>query len=123
MSFQRKLIVVALASVLPLMSAHAQSASDLQKEIAALKAQLQALQQKVEALSASAAKPEVSQQVSRIELRLDQADSDNEKSGFKGLKVNGTIEAAYKFDDMGKSHNFSASGGYADEFGMLQITK
>jgi len=52
MSFQRKLLVVALASVLPMMSAHAQSSADLKKEIEALKAQLQALTAKVESPAA-----------------------------------------------------------------------
>ena len=124
MSFQRKLIVVALASALPWASAQAQSAADLQKEISALRAQLQSLQQKVESLSAS---PEPSaamtQQVNRLELRADQAGDDAEKSGFKGLKFSGAVEAALKYDDLAKNHSFSSSAGYADELAMIQITK
>jgi hypothetical protein len=124
MSFQRKLIVVALASALPWASAQAQSAADLQKEISALRAQLQSLQQKVEALNAS---PEpsaaIAQQVNRLELRADQAGDDAEKSGFKGLKFSGTIEAAFKYDDLKREHAFGSSAGNSDEFGMLQFTK
>ncbi|WP_342617778.1 DUF3138 family protein [Rhodoferax sp. GW822-FHT02A01] len=123
MSFQRKLIVVALASAMPWMSAHAQSSADLIKEIEALKAQLQALTQKVEAMSAQPDTTALVQQVNRIEQKQDLAADDQEKSGFKGLKVNGTIEAAYKYDDLGKNHSFGSSAGYGDEYGMLQITK
>lgn len=123
MSFQRKLLVVALASVLPMMSAHAQSSADLKKEIEALKAQLQALTAKVEALSAQPDTSALVQQVNRIEQKQELAADDQEKSGFKGVKFNGVIEAAFSYDDLGKSHNFSAGSGYGDETGMIQITK
>lgn len=124
MSFQRKLIVVALACAMPWMSAQAQSAADLKKEIESLKAQLQMLTQKVESMSAQTDNTALSQQVNRIEQRLDLGDDAVEASGFKGVKVNGVIEAAYKYDTIGLSHDFSGSSGSGgDEFGMLQITK
>ena len=124
MSFQRKLIVIALASAMPWASAQAQSAADLQKEISALRAQLQSLQQKVESLNAApAASAEIAQQVNRLELRADQASDDAEKSGFKGLKFSGTVEAAFKYDDLKREHSFGASAGNLDEFGMIQFTK
>ncbi len=137
MSFERKLLVVALASVLPMASACAQSAADLQKEIAALKAQLQALQQKVEAIGAKpaaapAAPAEAAvtpQQVNRLEQRMDLADDTAEKAGFKGLKINGTIEAGAWYDSQIHSNNFGASSGSTTDdktfsgVGMLQITK
>ena len=125
MSFQRKLLVVALASVLPMMSAHAQSSADLKKEIEALKAQLQALTAKVEALSAQPDTSALVQQVNRIEQKQELAADDQEKSGFKGVKFNGVIEAALSYDDLGKSNNFSSSGGsgYGGENAMIQITK
>lgn len=130
MSFQRKLIVVALASVLPWASAQAQSAADLQKEISALKAQLQSLQQKVESLnSAPQAAAATQQQVNRLELRADQADDDAEKSGFKGLKINGTMEVGYATNNGTADHMFGAmSGSTTDDksysgAAMLQITK
>jgi hypothetical protein len=124
MSFQRKLLVVALASVLPMVSAHAQSSADLKKEIEALKAQLQVLTQKVEAMGAKSDTTPLEQQVNRIEQRLDLGDDAAEKTGFKGVKFNGVIETAFKYDTITKSNDFSASSGNGtDEFGMIQITK
>ncbi|MCF8168293.1 MAG: DUF3138 family protein [Rhodoferax sp.] len=122
MSFQRKLIVVALASVLPLATAHAQSAADLQKEIAALKAQLQALQQKVEALATAPASPAVSQQMTRMEQKQELADNAFEAAGLKGLKVSGAIEASYLYDSLGKAHTFAGGDGNGGT-GMLELTK
>jgi Putative beta-barrel porin-2, OmpL-like. bbp2 len=124
MSFQRKLIVVALACAMPWVSAQAQSVNDLKKEIEALKAQLQTLTNKVETMGSSQGdNSALVQQVSRIEQKQELASDDQEKSGFKGLKINGTIEAAFKYDDINRSHDFSSSAGYADEAAMLQFTK
>ena len=124
MNLKKKLWIVALAGVLPWAGAHAQSVADLQKEIQALRAQLQTLQQKVEAISAQPEATPLAQQVNRLEQRLDLGEDDTEKSGFKGLKINGVIEAAYKRNSIGASNEFSASAGYAvGEFGMVQITK
>ena len=133
MEFKSKLLIVALASAMPWMSVHAQTQADLQKEIAALRAQLQALQQKVEAINAkpdtSAANTAVAQQVNRLEQRLDLADDAAETTGFKGMKINGTIEAGAGYDSQIGSNNFGASSGSALDdktysgYGMVQITK
>lgn len=123
MRLQRKLIIVALASAMPWVSAQAQSAADLQKEIAALKAQLQSLQQKVDAISAAPPSTNISQQVTRLEQKMELVADEQEKSGFKGVKINGVIEASYKTNDLDRNNAFSSSGGFADEFAMLQITK
>lgn len=128
MSFQRKLIVVALASALPWASAQAQSAADLQKEISALKAQLQSLQQKVEAMNTKTDNKALEQQVNRLEQKVELADDTSEKAGFKGLKINGTLEATFKYDNSVGSNDFNATSGYTDSVnyagvGMLQITK
>jgi Protein of unknown function (DUF3138) len=125
MSFQRKLIVVALACAMPWVSAQAQSVSDLKKEIETLKAQLQMLTQKVEAMGTATDNAALVQQVNRMEQKQELAADDQEKAGFKGVKINGTIEAAFAYDDMAKSHNFGASAGsgYGGESAMLQITK
>lgn len=129
MSIQRKLIVVALAAAMPWVSAQAQSAADLQKEIASLKASLQALQQKVEAMSAKPEASTLTQQVNKLEQRLDLAEDDSEKAGFKGLKFNGTIEAGYSTNNGTADHLFGASSGSTTDdrtysgVGMLQITK
>jgi hypothetical protein len=124
MNLKKKLWIVALAGVLPWAGAHAQSVADLQKEIQALRAQLQTLQQKVEAISAQPEATPLAQQVNRLEQRLDLGEDDTEKSGFKGLKINGVIEATYKRNNIDASHEFAAGAGYgAGEFGMIQITK
>jgi len=122
MSFQRKLLVVALASAMPWMSAHAQSAADLKKEIEILKAQLQALTQKVEAMGGEAQSAVTPQQVSRLELKQDQAEADAEKSGFKGLNFKGTIEAAFVTDNLSGINTFSARDGNGGT-AMLELTK
>lgn len=123
MNFQRKILVVALACAMPWISAQAQSVSDLKQEIETLKAQLQMLTKKVEAMGTAADNAALVQQVNRIEQKQELAADDQEKAGFKGLKINGTIEAALKYDDMNKSHDFGASAGFSDESAMLQITK
>ena len=124
MNVKKKLWIVALAGVLPWAGAHAQSAAELQKEIQSLKAQLQTLQQKVEAITAQPDVTPLSQQVNRLEQRLDLGEDDTEQSGFKGLKINGVMEAAFKRNTTSASNEFSASAGYgAGEFGMIQITK
>jgi hypothetical protein len=122
MRLQRKLIIVALASAMPWVSAQAQSAADLQKEIAALKAQLQSLQQRVEAISAKSEAAVSPQQVSRIELKQDQTEADFEKSGLKGLNFKGTIEAAYLTDSLSNIHTFGARDGNGGT-AMLELTK
>ena len=74
MRFQKKLCVIAIASLFPVASALAQTSADTRKEIDALKAQLKALQEKLEALSAATgdASP-LSQQVNRLEQKMDLA--------------------------------------------------
>lgn len=98
MGFKTKLLIVAMASAMPLVSVHAQTQAELQKEIATLRAQLQALQQKVEAIGAKAetAAPSaaVAQQVNRLEQRLDLADDEAETTGFKGLTIKGQVDPA-----------------------------
>ena len=136
MSLQRKLLVIALASVMPMASVYAQSAADLQKDIAALKAQLQALQQKVDALTVPQPEAaELTQLAKKLELRADQADDTSMKSGFKDLVVKGTIQAVYQTDDLSKIHSFRSSDGNdvtagkanhlvgVGGIGMLEITK
>lgn len=133
MGFKTKLLIVAMASAMPLVSVHAQTQAELQKEIATLRAQLQALQQKVEAIGAKAetAAPSaaVAQQVNRLEQRLDLADDEAETTGFKGLKINATVETGYGFDSQVKNNTFYAgSGSTTDDrayagHGMVQFTK
>lgn len=129
MRFQKKLCVIAIASLFPVASAFAQTSADTRKEIDALKAQLKVLQEKLEALSAATgdASP-LSQQVNRLEQKMDLAENVAEASGFSGMKINGVIEAALSYNDIGRSHEVNATSGYAGTndyggFGMVQITK
>lgn len=124
MKLSRKLLVVALASALPLTSVMAQSVADLQRDIAALKAQLQALQQKVEAMVPAADGPSIAQQVTRIEQKQELAEESMAKSGLKGIKFKGVAEAAYVFDNNAGTHTFAArdgAGGAGNA--MLELTK
>ncbi|OYU43691.1 MAG: hypothetical protein CFE44_17010 [Burkholderiales bacterium PBB4] len=124
MSLPRKLLVVALASVMPMASVYAQSAADLQKDIAILKAQLQALQQKVDALTAQPAGPSVAQQITRVEQKQELADDAIEKAGLKGLKFKGVAEAAYAYDTSSGAHTFASRDGTgAGGSAMLELTK
>jgi hypothetical protein len=125
MRFQKKLCVIAVASLFPVASALAQTSADTRKEIDALKAQLQLLQEKLEALSAATGEGSpLSQQVNRLEQKIDLSQTTSEASGFSGMKINGVTEAAYKYNDFDKKHDFSAGSGYnVGEFGMVQITK
>jgi hypothetical protein len=77
-------------------------------------------------MSAQTDNAALGQQVNRIEQKLDLASDDQEKSGFKGVKFNGTIEASYRTDDMSKDHVAGATNGYTDSDAgnaMIQITK
>jgi hypothetical protein len=124
MKLNRKLLVVALASVLPWMSAYAQSPADLQKEIELLKGQLKVLSDKIEAMSAPAEPAAITQQVTRLEQKMDLAEEDAIKSGLKGLKFKGTMEIAYLNDSSSSSTGFDKSKGNGG-FGaaMLEVSK
>jgi hypothetical protein len=122
MRFPKKLLVIALASAMPLSSVFAQSAADLQKEIAALKAQLQALQSKVDALATP--DPALNQQVTLIGQKQDLVEESTEKSGLKNLKLKGVIEAAYAYDSASGAHALGARDGSGTAANaMLEITK
>jgi hypothetical protein len=126
MRFQKKLCVLAIASLFPVASAFAQDNPDTRKEIDALKAQLKALQERLEALSNATEPAPLVQQVNRLEQKIELQQTVSEASGFSGMKINGVIEAAYRYDDASKNHDFGASSGYTDVkpgMAMIQITK
>jgi hypothetical protein len=107
------------------MSAQAQSPADLQKEIELLKGQLKVLSEKIEAMSAAQAEPAaITQQVTRLEQKMDLAEDDAVKSGLKGLKFKGTMEIAYLNDSTSTKAGFdktTGNGGYGAA--MLELNK
>lgn len=124
MKFNRKLLVIAMAAALPWMSAYAQSPADLQKEIAQLKEQLKVLTEKVEAMSAQAATAPTVQQVTRLEQKIELAEEDSIKAGFKGLKFKGVIEPVFSADQISIANGFDkarGNGGYGAA--MLEVGK
>ena len=129
MQFQKKWLVIALACTFPLGSVFAQSAADLKKEIEALKAQLELLQKKVNDMGQAADITPLTQQVNRMEQKMDLADNAAEASGFKGMKINGVIETTFNYNNIDRSNSVNATSGVTGTtstdagFGMLQITK
>lgn len=123
MRLNRKLLVVALASAMPWISAYAQSPADLQKEIELLKAQLKVLTEKVQAMTQQA--PAVdAQEFNRLAQKVELADDDNAKAGFKGLKFKGSMEAQYRVDQLSSRNGFDlarGNGGYGAA--MLEVSK
>lgn len=109
MRTKKKLLVIALAAALPWFGAHAQTAADLQKEIDALKAQLKALQDKVEAVSnkatpaASAVDPE---EFNRIKTKVEAAEDNTIESGLKGLKISGMVDPTYIYNKRARDSGF-----------------
>ena len=128
MRFQKRLLVIAVACAFPLGSVFAQSAAELKQEIEALKAQLQLLQKRVETLDQAADITPLTQQVNRIEQKMDLADNAAGESGFQGMKINGVIETALSYNNIDRSNTATAGSGYASSndyagYGMVQITK
>ncbi len=96
MNLQRKIIVVALACAMPWMSAHAQSAADLQKEIELLKTQLKMLQEKIEAVASKSAAGGVDpEEFNRIKIKVESAEDNSIAAGFAGLKISGMVDPTF----------------------------
>jgi hypothetical protein len=119
MNFTKKSLVIAIATTLPWMAAHAQSPADLQKQIEMLQQQLKVLQSKVQELSNknSVDPAEFNRLAQQVELK----EEVTKTSGFSDLTVKGVLEANYLSDGNG-TQGFAASNGY-DGYGMLEITK
>ena len=123
MKLNKKLLVLALAAALPCFSAHAQSAADLQKEIEVLKAQLKMLSDKIEAMAAKPAAAD-SQEFNRLVQKIDLAEEDSIKAGFKGMKFKGVIDVGYANDEISAATGFDKTRGNGG-FGaaMFEINK
>lgn len=121
MKLNRKLLVVAMATALPWMSAYAQSPSDLQKEIELLKGQLKILSEKIDAMSS---KPEVvnPQEFNRLVQKMDIAEDDSIKAGFKGLKIKSAMEASFLQSSSNGVATFAAGDGNGAT-AMVEFTK
>lgn len=99
MNLQRKIIVVALACAMPWMSAQAQTAADLQKEIELLKAQLRSLQERIEAVANKPAAGGVDpEEFNRIKIKVESAEDNTIAAGFAGLKINGMIDPTFIYN-------------------------
>lgn len=123
MKLNRKLLVVAMATALPWMTAYAQSPADLQKEIELLKVQLRVLSEKIETMSSKAGGVDP-QEFNRLVQKIDLAEEDSISAGFKGLKFKGVIDATYLNDQLASANGFDkakGNGGYGA--GMLEISK
>jgi hypothetical protein len=82
------------------------------------------LSEKVEAMNAQAEPAAITQQVTRLEQKMDLAEDDAVKSGLKGLKVKGTMEIAYLNDSTSTTAGFdktTGNGGYGAA--MLELNK
>lgn len=119
MNFTKKSLVIAIAATLPWVAAHAQSPSDLQKQIQMLQDQLKALQAQVQELSSKATVDPI--EFNRLSQQVDLKEETAKTSGFSDMTVKGVLEANYTYDRNG-TQGFSASNGY-DGYGMLEITK
>lgn len=109
-----KAIVTAVAMTLPV-SAMAQSKADLRKEIEALKAQMKALEARIEKMSsppaaapvvapaAAAAEPVVAAETidpaefNRIRVKTEGLEDTQELMGFKGLKITGYVDPTFVY--------------------------
>ena len=93
MRMNKKALLIAMATAMPWLGAHAQSNAELLQQIQALQAQLKALQTQVEKVQQSAASD--SQAVTRIQQQLDVADDNAVLSGMKGLTVKAVVDPTF----------------------------
>jgi Putative beta-barrel porin-2, OmpL-like. bbp2 len=123
MNFNKKILVLAMAGALPFMSAHAQSADDLKKEIELLKAQLKMLSEKVEAMSAKPAAVEP-QEFNRLVQKMDLVEEEADKAGLKGMTFKGAIDVTFQTDQLSAATGFDkAKGNGGNGAAMFEISK
>lgn len=119
----KKLLALALLAALPCASVQAQSAAELQREVELLKNQLKLLSEKIEAM-ASKPEPVNPQEFNRLVQKIDLAEEDAIKAGFKGMKFKGVMEVGYQQDDIAAAIGFDKARGNGG-FGaaMFEISK
>jgi len=127
------ILAVAIAATFPMaQTAHAQSNAELKQEIDLLKKQLQVLMEKVDASAAAANASTAAsasnqgavdpQEFNRLVQKMDLAEEDSIKAGFKGLKIKGAIEASMLHDTATGVSTFAARDGNGGT-AMLELTK
>ena len=123
MKFNRKLLVVAMATALPWMSAYAQSPADLKQEIEQLKGQLKMLSEKIDAMSNKSGGVDP-QDFNRLVQKIDLAEEDSIKAGFKGLTFKGVMDVTYLNDKLASTTGFDkAKGNSGYGAAMFEISK
>lgn len=109
-----KSTVIAMALAFPML-ASAQSASQLQKEVDELKAQVKALQELMHgktAAPAADAAPQVDlEEFNRIKTKVEAADDTSLINGMKGLRISGGIDPVYIYNDAKGTASFSFGNG------------
>ena len=123
MKLNKKILVLVMAAALPCFSTHAQSAAELQKEMEVLKAQLKMLSEKIEAMAAKPAAVDP-QEFNRLVQKIDLAEEDSIKAGFKGMKFKGVLDVGYSNDEISATTGFDKARGNGG-FGaaMFEISK
>ncbi|TAG27724.1 MAG: DUF3138 family protein [Burkholderiales bacterium] len=122
MNLQRKLIVVALATAMPWISAQAQSTADLQKEIELLKSQLKSLQDRIEAVANKPAAPAAGavdpEEFNRIKIKVESAEDNTIASGFANLKISGMIDPTFVYNKRQNQAGFVFLNNFYDQSGI-----
>ena len=121
MKLSKSTLIIAMTAALPWMSAHAQSAADMQKQILMLQEQLKTLQIQVEAMSAKDKEAVNPTEFNRLVQKMELKEETAQKSGLSDLTLKGSIEAAYIYNK-NSNQNFSAGNGYAG-VGMFEVSK
>lgn len=98
MKMRKQILVAALAAALPWTVSYAQSSTDMQKELDALKAQVKALKEMVEAANARHAAAVDPEEFNRIKIKVESAEDSTIASGFKGLKISGMVDPTYIYN-------------------------
>jgi hypothetical protein len=120
--------VIAVTLAFPLL-ASAQSATQMQSEIDALKAQIKELQDMVKGRAAAAVEPEPTvplEEFNRIKTKVEAAEDRSEINGMKGLRISGGIDPVWIYNDAKGTSSFSfgnptAGDGFTYDNGTFGI--
>ena len=126
-TFNLKPLVAALAIAMPSLSFAQADNAELLRELQELKAKVKALEEKITgapaeapAASAPVANERLDQtitDVNKLKLKVDQAETTHEESGFAGIKISGYADPTYIFNQRRRTNSFvflNNFGGSAD---------